>query len=123
MLITIDRKTKTADGIFGSLSLDWNPFMCVTCENLEKEIAAGRWPLTFAYSPHFNRVMPLINVPGRTWTWIHWANFPLQLKGCVAVGQKVDGDAIDTSQVEWDELWGILNMQAGIMVQINDIGA
>lgn len=121
MKIIINRESKTTDGIFGHLSLDWNSFTCVTCENLELEIAAGTYPLTFAYSPHFNRTMPLINVPGRTWTWIHWANFPVQLKGCVAVGEKIDGDAIDTSQVEWDDLWKIINMQAGIQVQINDI--
>lgn len=121
MIITIQRKTKTADGIFGTLTLNWDSFTCVTLENLEDALAPGVWPLTFAYSPHFNRTMPLINVPGRTWTWIHWANFPMQLKGCVAVGEKVDGDAIDTSQVEWNKLWAIINMQAGIKVDLRDI--
>jgi hypothetical protein len=123
MNIIIQRKSKSIDGIFGVLTLDWNPFTCVTLENLKDALEPGVWPLTFAYSPHFNRIMPLINVPGRTWTWIHWANFPLQLLGCVAVGQTVDGDAIDTSQIEWNQLWIILNTQPGIKVDIRDIPA
>jgi hypothetical protein len=119
MIVSVTRTHKTSDGIFGKMALDWNPFTCVTLENLQKELAVGTWPLTFSYSPHFNRTMPLINVPGRTWTWIHWANFPIQLEGCVAVGQKMDGDAVDNSQVEWNQLWDILNMQAGITVKIS----
>lgn len=121
MTITVQRKTKTSDGIFGILTLDWNPFTCVTLENLNKVLEAGVWSLTYAYSPHFNRQMPLINVPGRTWTWFHWANFPIQLEGCIALGRTVDGDAIDDSVAAWNEFWGIINMQAGIKVEINDI--
>lgn len=121
MNIIVQRKSKSIDGIFGVLTLDWNPFTCVTLENLEKAIEPGTWPLTYAYSPHFNRQMPLINVPGRTWTWFHWANFAIQLEGCVALGRTVDGDAIDASVSAWNEFWQILNNQTGITVQIIDI--
>ena len=123
MNIIVQRQSKTSDGLFGKLSLDWNYFTCVTLENLAKELEAGTWPLTYAYSPHFNRQMPLINVPGRTWTWFHWANFPIQLEGCVALGRTVDGDAIDESVAAWNEFWGILNNQSGITVTILDIPA
>lgn len=120
MQINIQRTKQTTDGIFGKLTLDWAPFTCVTMENLSKALAIGHWPLTFAYSPHFNRTMPLINVPHRTWTWIHWANAPFQLEGCVSVGLKIDGDAIDTSVDTWNKLWDIINMQAGITVNITE---
>lgn len=128
MLITVNRKTKTADGIFGVLSLDWNPFTCVTLENLSKSIPAGIYELNFTYSPHFNRVMPHIVVPtrdlaagGDAGIRIHWANFPAQLEGCIAVGTDVDGDSIDESLVPFNQLFKILNMQAGLQIQINDI--
>lgn len=118
MTITVTRKNKTQDGLFGIMTLDWSSFRCVTMENLQKELAVGTWPLTFAYSPHFNRRMPLVNVPHRTWTWIHWANWPMQLEGCIAVGEKKDGDAIDHSVGTWNKLWDIINLQMGIMVKI-----
>lgn len=121
MKIVIQRQSKTSDGLFGTMTLDFNPFICVTLENLKDALPAGVWPLTYAYSPHFNRTMPLINVPGRTWTWIHWANFPLQLLGCVAIGKVIDSDAIDDSVVTWNKFWEILNQQPGIMVDIRDI--
>ena len=121
MIITVQRKTDTADGIFGTLSLDWNPFTCVTLENKAMALQAGTWPLTYAFSPHFNRQMPLINVPHRTWTWFHWANWPQQLEGCIALGSVVDGDAIDQSVATWNQFWEILNNQPDIQVKIIDI--
>lgn len=128
MLITVQRKTKTSDGIFGQLTLDWNPFTCVTLENLAKSIPAGLYDVNFTYSPHFNRVMPHIIVPSRdqlaggdAGIRVHWANFPAQLEGCIAVGTMVDGDSIDESLVPFNQLYAILNMQAGIKIQVNDI--
>ena len=128
MLIMINRTKKTEDGIFGQLMLDWNPFTCVTLENLAKSIPAGTYELDFTYSPHFNRVMPHIVVPSRDLAAggdagirIHWANFPAQLEGCIAVGTNVDGDSIDESLVPFNQLYSILNLQAGIQIQINDI--
>lgn len=125
MQITVTRKSKTADGIFGTMQLDWNPFTCVTLENLNKEIPVGIYDLNFTYSPHFNRVMPHIIVPSRdaaaggdAGIRIHWANFPAQLEGCIAVGTAVDGDSIDESLVPFNQLYGILNMQAGITISI-----
>jgi hypothetical protein len=107
------------------MQLDWNPFTCVTLENLNKEIPVGIYDLNFTYSPHFNRVMPHIIVPSRdaaaggdAGIRIHWANFPAQLEGCIAVGTAVDGDSIDESLVPFNQLYGILNMQAGITISI-----
>src|SRR5580698_8106511 len=93
MTIVVQRISKSEDGIFGVMTLDWNPFTCVTLENLAKSIPAGIYVLDFTYSPHFNRVMPHLIVPSRdaaaggdAGIRIHWANFPAQLDGCIAVG-------------------------------------
>jgi len=130
MTIIVQRKSKSQDGIFGMMSLDWNPFTCVTLENLAKSIPVGIYDLVFDYSPHFNRVMPHIIVPvrdtaagGDAGIRIHWANFPAQLEGCIAVGTDVDGDSIDESLVPFNQLYAILNMQAGIKVDVRDIPA
>lgn len=130
MEIIVQRKSKSKDGIFGVLTLDWNPFTCVTLENLEKAIPSGIYDLDFNYSPHFNRIMPHIRVPvrdasagGDAGIRIHWANFPTQLEGCIAVGTSVDGDSIDESLLPFNRLYSILNQQHGIRVDVRDIPA
>ena len=130
MNIIVQRTSKSLDGIFGKMSLDWNPFTCVTLENLDKSIPAGVYDVNFTYSPHFNRVMPHIVVPSRdalaggdAGIRIHWANFPAQLEGCIAVGTALDGDSIDESLVPFNQLYTILNMQAGIKIQVLDVEA
>lgn len=130
MDIIVQRKQKSIDGIFGVMTLDWNPFTCVTLENLAKSIPAGIYELDFNYSPHFNRIMPHLIVPNRdklaggdAGIRIHWANFPAQLEGCIAVGTSVDGDSIDESLVPFNQLYSILNQQHGIRVDVRDIPA
>lgn len=130
MNIIVQRKTKTSDGIFGVMTLDWNPFTCVTLENLVQSIPSGIYDLNFTYSPHFNRTMPHIIVPSRdtlaggdAGIRIHWANFPAQLEGCIAVGTKVDGDSIDQSLIPFNQLYAILSMQSGIKIDVRDIQA
>jgi hypothetical protein len=130
MNVIVQRKSETADGIFGVLTLDWNPFTCVTLENLLKSIPSGIYDLNFTYSPHFNRIMPHILVPSRdalaggdAGIRIHWANFPAQLEGCIAVGTNVDGDSVDASLVPFNQLYAILNMQAGLKIDVRDIPA
>lgn len=127
MIIYVKRRTKSADGIFGTLSIDQNPFTCVTLENLAKSIPAGTYDLNFTYSPHFNRIMPHIIVPSRDQAAggdagirIHWANFPAQLDGCIAVGTMVYGDSIDQSLIPFNQLYAIMNQQAGIKIQVMD---
>jgi hypothetical protein len=123
MQITVTRTSKTSDGIFGTMTIDSDPFTCVTCENLADEIPAGTYTIEFTispeFSPHINgQPMPLIDVPGRTAIRIHWANLPSQLLGCIAVGQKVDGDAIDTSKVEFLQLYAIIKDQTDLTIQV-----
>lgn len=129
MNIIVQRKSKSIDGIFGVLTLEWNPFTCVTLENLEKAIPAGVYQVDFNYSPHFNRIMPHILVPSRdaiapggdAGIRFHWANFPAQLEGCIALGTNVDGDSIDQSLIPFNQFYSILNQQHGITVDVRDI--
>lgn len=130
MNIIVTRKSKSIDGIFGVLTLDWTPqnnFSCVTLENLSKAILPGIYDLDFNYSPHFNRIMPHIIVPSRdalangdAGIRIHWANFPAQLEGCISVGTNVDGDSVDDSLIPFNKLYAILAQQHGIKIEIRE---
>lgn len=118
MLLTVTRTNKSNDGIFGNLQIDGNPFKCVTLERLHMEIFSGIYDVEFTFSPDFNRIMPLIDVPGRTGCRFHWANFPSQLLGCIALGEKVDGDAIDESVIAFNQFYAIIQGQEGLTVKI-----
>lgn len=122
MNLTITRKRKTTDAIFGVLSIDTSLFTCFTLENLLLAIKPGVYKVTFDYSPRFNRKMPHIWVPdrdaaakargeGNAGLRVHWANFAIQLDGCVAVGDKEEPDAIDNSVVTFNKLFSIINGQ------------
>lgn len=69
-------------------------FKCCTIErdwvdNKPKEscIPAGSYPLIYEWSPGFKmNLFEMKNVPGRSETKIHIANYATQLLGCIAVG-------------------------------------
>jgi hypothetical protein len=73
--------------------------------------------------------MPHIIVPSRdsasggdAGIRIHWANFPSQLEGCIAVGTMVDGDSIDESLVPFNQLMKIISpIKEGLKLEIKDI--
>lgn len=121
MLIRVQRKRKTTDGIFGVLSIDNNPFGCFTVESLEHAIPAGYYSVEFTYSPEFNQTMPLIDVPNRTAIRIHPANYPTQLLGCIAVGDKEEPDAVDNSRNTFNSLNKIISGKEDLHIQISDI--
>lgn len=103
MLITVTRTSKTVDGIFGNLSVDVDPFKCVTLEKMATAIPAGTYDLLFMWSEHFQQIMPHVIVPGRVAIEVHWANYPVQLDGCLALGTatELSADCIDQSKVAW----------------------
>ena len=109
MLIQVKRTKKTFDGILGVMTLQGNPFICYTIENLEKSIPAGTYDVVWAWSPKFNRETPHIIVPNRTFIEIHTANYPYQLEGCIAVGDHLEDDAVDNSKVTDKRLEDILH--------------
>jgi len=103
MLITVTRTHKSDDGIFGTLALDLNPFKCVTLENLQLAIPPGSYPGRFRWSHDFGQIMPHILVPNRTAIMAHWANWPKQLLGCIALGTADDfaDDMVTESKDAW----------------------
>jgi hypothetical protein len=129
MLMTLERRRKTEDGIFGIMSLDFNPFQCFTIENLAKAIPAGLYDVTFDYSPRFNRVMPHVIVPARDQAAggdagirIHWGNVPGNYEGCIGVGDKEEPDAIDDTVATFNQLYKIISpIASGLKLQIVDI--
>ena len=127
MIISVIRQTKSTDSIFGILTILDNPFKCVTLENLVKAINAGVYDVNFTYSPHFNRVMPHIVVPyrdslagGDAGIRFHWANYPAQLEGCIALGTSVDGDSIDESLIPFNQFYSIIQGQEGLKVKVQE---
>ncbi len=120
MLVTVTRTSKSKDGIFGTLAVDADPFKCVTLENLAMAIIPGTYDLTFMWSDHFQQIMPHILVPGRVAIEVHWANYPLQLEGCVAVGTATElaPDCIDQSKFAWIGLVKTISDQSAIKFKI-----
>lgn len=98
MLITVTRKYKDDDGLYGLLAIDSDPFKCATLERLSKCIPVGVYDLLFMWSEHFQQIMPHIivpaspaaNLPERIAIEVHWANYPNQLDGCLALGKDTD---------------------------------
>lgn len=119
--VIVQRTKKTVDGILGTLTLDFNPFTCFTIENLKLSIPSGTYPVSFLWSGRFKRMTPHIQVPKRTNIEIHNANYPNQLEGCIAVGDKIDGDAVDDSVKTDQQLEAILKLQNNLKIQIIDI--
>ena len=130
MLITVQRQKKTTDGIFGFLSIDTDPFNCFTVENLEKSIPEGEYDLIIDDSKRFKCKMPHIIVPARddlkggyglAGIRIHSANFPSQLEGCIAVGDKIGNDCVDDSRDTFIKLWKIIQDQKDMKITVLDI--
>ncbi len=105
MLITVMRTNKTADGVFGSLTLDSGSFKCVTLENLKMIIPSGTYDILFMWSDKFSQIMPHIIVPKREAIEIHWANYPVQLQGCLALGTQaeIEKNAVWQSKIAWTQ--------------------
>lgn len=126
MLITVQRKSKTADGIFGVLTFDG--FTCFTVENLAKAIEPRTYTVKFDYSPRFQRILPHIIVPSRDQVAggdagirIHPANFPHELEGCIAVGDKLGENCVEDSRDTFAKFLQALNNRTDLAIQVLDI--
>jgi len=122
MIVTVARTAKTSDGIFGNLIIDGDPFKCVTEENMALCIPAGVYDLVWMWSEHFQQIMPHVLVPGRVAIEIHWANYPKELEGCVALGTNAEiaSDCIDESKVAWISFIKAILNQPGLKIKITE---
>src|SRR5258708_18703876 len=106
--LTLKRATPIApDALPGELFLD-GAHAAWTLERLSVAIPTGVYPLTLHQSPHFGRLMPMLeNVPERQFILIHWGNHPANSEGCILVGEMQDpstGDVINSVK-KWNELF------------------
>ena len=109
MILTLHRLDRFGDAIPGDIYED-GAHVCVTLENADHAIKAGRYPIAMTesarakagslWSPREDHVLPLVcDVVGREGIRLHAANHPAQLEGCIAPGITRDGDAITNSRV------------------------
>ncbi len=115
MKILVTRLDVTDKGVFGHLTLDSNPFNCVTLENHIKLIKEGRYKLIIDHSPHLGYDTPHIIDPvrdglagGDAGIRIHILNWEYQSEGCIGVGMKRDGVAIEQSKTAFNSLMQVL---------------
>lgn len=98
----------------GKIYVDGN-FECFTLEDPIHEvkvpgetcIPAGRYEVSLTFSPHFQRILPLINdVPQFTGVRIHPGNTPRDTEGCILVGGfRLGPSKIGGSRVAFDRLF------------------
>jgi hypothetical protein len=128
MNLILTRTRKTADGILGTLVIE-GLLTEVTVENLEHAIPAGIYDLDIDKSPKFHIFTPHIKVPSRdivatggggdAGLRIHPANWPYQLDGCIAVGDKAELDAVDHSRTAFARLMAVLmNTEEPLTIEI-----
>lgn len=90
----------TIDGVFHSYTLE-PPLSGVP----HPAIPLGTYNVEITFSPHFNRLMPLVDdVPGRTDIRIHPLNEPAETEGCLGVGETLGADQILQSDVAFEPL-------------------
>jgi uncharacterized protein DUF5675 len=116
--VTVVRQKMTNDALFGTLSVDGKQ-IGYSMERIAVAISLGQYNAIMELSPHFGFPTPHLSVPNRTYIEIHPANTPSELLGCIAVGQTIDGDALDNSRVVFDALVNLLPATEPFLVVIS----
>lgn len=111
MELTVERTRFSEISTQGQMAID-GAFFCYTLELPRKDglpgscIPAGRYQVTTYPSPHFGRLMPLINNgPGRSEIEIHWGNYPDNTRGCILLGYQSSQDSIGNSRLAFNDFW------------------
>jgi hypothetical protein len=104
----------------GQLTVDGcSGFSCKTMERNSVIIPEGVYIAQLELSPHFGFATPHLQVPGRTYIEIHPANYPTQLEGCIAVGEQIDGDALDNSDSAFSSFVKLLPQNEPFLVVVS----
>ena len=113
MYLLLTRTKKTPDGIKGILVC--GRLVEYTIENLEHAILTGTYDVVLDVSPKMGIVTPHLRVPSRdavaggdAGLRIHPANYPSELRGCIAVGDEDEANAVDHSRTAFARLMSVL---------------
>jgi hypothetical protein len=69
-------------------------------------IPGGTYSVVTYPSPHFDRLMPLIEgIPGRSDIEIHFGNYESETRGCVLLGETQGPDFVGNSRQAFDDFW------------------
>lgn len=72
-------------------------------------IPDGDYKVTKYYSPHFKRMMPLLEkVPHFRGVLIHPGNNVKDTKGCILVGERCSPDTLCKSKATFNRLWELM---------------
>lgn len=115
MIVTVTRIWFDPIAVEGILDID-GVHECFTLENPDYLIPEGEFELVWYSSPRWNQEVPLVyGVPDRSYIEIHPANWPRQLDGCTAVGEKRLTDEIEQSDIAFYDLKAKLNLPCKII--------
>lgn len=94
LTLVLNRQNGDSYGTFGDLERADGSIICVTCERSDHGdhpcIPAGTYRCSMRWSEKHQRRLYGVAVPGRSDIEIHSANWPSQLLGCIALGEKVE---------------------------------
>lgn len=114
--LDIYRQWETPHSVCGQLYLRGLPWL-YTLEPARENpvipghpcIPAGRYKVILTKSPRLGYVCPeVLDVPGRTAIRWHIGNFPLDVEGCVALGEGHQEDYVSESRVAFHRLMDVL---------------
>lgn len=123
MEISVKRIIFNDDATIGKISMP--DFSCYSLEPTMREekgvpveqwkvadktaIPVGRYRLTYTWSPHFNRPMPLVNdVPGFSAVRVHWGNSARDTDACTLTGVTHGDDDVEQSRAAFERFDAIV---------------
>ncbi len=113
MKLELRRNWLLGDTTIGELYID-EKFECYTLEDQvrtkkvygETAIPYGTYPVVLTHSPKFGRTLPLVlYVPEFAGIRIHPGNSNKDTKGCILVGEKIQGKRIYNSKKAFERLY------------------
>jgi hypothetical protein len=105
---------------FGVLFVN-NFFECFTLERTDRIIPAGTYDLILYQSPRHKRLVPLLQkVPNRGMIEIHIANYPVELEGCIAVGNNFTTKMLMSSTKAFTALMSKIKLDDKLLISIEN---
>ena len=103
MELVLFRDAPKHDAVLSNLFVDGR-WECFALEGQTVMIPAGRYRVVITPSHRFGRLLPLVEVPGRSGIRIHPGNTTADTEGCILVGQAIEGEDVTLSRAALDHL-------------------